>query len=377
MLAELVSQRMSAQPMLLGSRRLTLLGVARSECKVQPVQMGSWKKRLPTIVEADAEELEEVGVQAPTSPTSTESSPTSTPSLALAGLPESLTDPLSIISNTDNAAVVVERLKDGSKTDRRQLFTWLLKALPILSVFEGGSKVVQVALEVATGSDRIVIAHEFHGSVLNLCTSPYGHEVLVTLVQTMPVSSIGFVASEIEGRGKEIACDRYGSSVLEAMTMHCSQVQMAKLAAELANEAVDLSRHSRGSAVVQSLLEYASPECRVAIAQRLIPKAAKLAKHATASRVVEKAFRHCDDEQQQAIASSLLQAHAPQSLVDVACSRRGSSILEEISRSSIDTTEFCSQFAKSLPRLRKAKFGRRVMQHFGLTSLIQTEAEMT
>jgi len=362
---------MSAQPTLLGSRGLVLRGAVRTECKALPPQMGNWKKRLPTIAE-DGEELEDVSVRGLATASSTLSRPASTPSLALAMLPESLTDPLSIISNTDHASVVAQRLKDSSKTDRRQLFTWLLKALPALAVSEAGSKVAQVALEIAMGTDRDMITSGFHGSILNLCTSPHGREVVVTLVQNMPASCIEFVVNEIEGHCMEIACDKNGSCVLVAMTMHCSPAQIAKLGGELVDEAAQLSRHPRASSVIQNLLEYAPSECQTAIGQSLIPEAPKLAMHKPGSHVVEKALHYCDVEERQAMARVFLQANSPSAVVDVACSRCGSSILEEIAKSEFDTAEFRSQLSTALPRLGKSKFGRRVLVHFGLMSQTST-----
>jgi len=328
-----------------------------------PQQMGSWKKRLPTIVEG-IEDLEEVHCLATT--TLAESWHTSTSSRAIAGLPESLTDPLSIISNADCAAAVLQRLRDGSRAERRQLFIWLMKALPRLAISEAGCEVVTTALDVATGADRTMIASAFHGSVLNLCTSPHGNKVLVTLVQSMSVSSIEFVADEIAGCCARIARDRFGSLVLEAMTMHCSEDQVATLAAELVDDAVELSRHPHSSSFIQNLLEYGPPKCRKAIAERLIPEAPSLAMHHRGRFVVEKAFQHCEDEDHQAMAEAFLQAASPSAVPDVACSRHGSSILEEIAWSDVHTSAIRAKLSMALLRLGKSKYGRRVMVHFGL-----------
>jgi len=332
-----------------------------------PQQMGSWKKRLPTIVEG-IEDLEEVHWLATT--TSSESWQTSTSSSAIAGLPESPTDLLGTILNADYAAVVIQRLRDGSIADRRQLFAWLLKALPCLAVSEAGCEVVTTALDVATGADRTMIASAFHGSVLNLCTSPHGNKVLVTLVQSMSVSSIEFVADEIAGCCAKIARDRFGSLVLEAMTMHCSEDQVAMLAAELVDDAVELSRHPHSSSFLQNLLEYGPPKCRKAIAERLIPEAPWLAMHHRGRFVVEKAFQHCDNEDHQAMAKTFLQAASPIAVADVACSRHGSAILEEIAWSEVVTSEIRSKLSMALLRLGKSKYGRRTMVHFGLTPQI-------
>jgi len=194
--------------------------------------------------------------------------------------------------------------------------------------------------------------------------------VLVTLVQSMSVSSIEFVADEIAGCCAKVTRDRFGSLVLEAMAMHCSEDQLAMLAAELVDDAVELSRHPHSSSVIQNLLEYGPPKCRKAIAKRLIPEAPLLAMHHRGRFVVEQAFQHCDNEDHQAMVKVFLQATSPIAVADVACSRHGSSILEEIAWSDVVTSEIRFKLSMALLRLGKSKYGRRVMVHFGLAPQI-------
>lgn len=148
--------------------------------------------------------------------------------------------------------------------------------------------------------------------------------------------------------------------------MHCPEAQMAELARELVQEAFELSRHPYGSSTIQHLLEYTTSAVRAAVVQRLIPEMPLLACSRMAGRVVEKAFNYSSDEEQHSIAMALLQAAEPVSLADVACSRCGSSILEEIANASTHTTEFQLQLASALPRLSQSKFGRRVIASFGV-----------
>lgn len=359
---------MSSTPTLLASR---VLGYPRgtvgmTKCKAQPRQVGIWKKWLPTIAEVDCEESDEVRTRTAVVISAHYQTSTSTSSPRPPGLPESLTDPSSLAHNVSDAVAVVQRLKDGCKTDRNELLAWLLKALPALALTEAGGKVVQAALEVATGAKRTALTNEFHGSVLKLCMSPHGHQVLANLVQSMPVTAIGFVACEMTGQSVEMARHRFGCCVLEAMAMHCSEAQMAEVSAEIMEEAAELSRHPHGSSVIKHLLEYGNSECRAGIVQRLIPRIPLLAMHRTASHVVEKAFNCCSDEEQYSIAMALLRATAPISVVDVACSRCGSSILEEVASTNAFNTEFRSRLAAALPRLGQSKFGRRVVASFEL-----------
>lgn len=314
-------------------------------CKVPLPQIGNWKKRLPTIDEADSEELD--ATMASTSPLWR-------------------SDPLSLAHNVCDAEAMVLRLKDCSKATRSQLVGWLRKALPTLALSEVGSKVVLAALAAAAGPERSMLTNELQGSVLSLCESPFGAQVLVSVIQSMPTSAVAFVAQEMAGHSGEIARRRFGCGVLEAMTMHCSEVQMASLAGELAQEAVELSRHPHGNSVIQHLLEYGNEGCRTAIIQHLLPEVPLFAMHRTASHVVEKAFNYGSLAEKQSIARALLQANAPVSVADIACSRCGSSILEDVANIEAFLSEFRPRLVEALPRLGQSKFGRRVLTSFGL-----------
>jgi len=230
------------------------------------------------------------------------------------------------------------------------------------------SKVVQSVLEVATGSERTTVTQRFRGSVLKLSDSRSGHQVLVSLIQSMPVSAIGFVAAEMAGHAAEMARHRFGCCVLEAMTMHCSESQMAHLAAELEQEAPQLSRDAHGSSVIKSLLEYASLTCRANIVNCLVPEIAMLSMHRTASRVVEKALNCSSEEEQQSMATALMRVRTPASVADVACSRCGSWILQEMADRNICIDEFRARLLPALPRLARSKVGRRVVASFCLAS---------
>lgn len=322
-------------------------------CKVALPQIGNWKKRLPTIEEAACEELDATIASPP---------------------PLSLSDPLRLAHNSCDAEAMVLRLKGCCKATRSQLFVWIGKALPTLALSEAGSKVVLAALEVAAGPERGMLTNEFQGSVLHLCASPFGAQVLVSVIQSMPTSAVAFVPQEMAGHSAEISRRRFGCDVLEAMTMHCSEAQMLSLAAELVQEASELARHPHGSSVIQHLLEYGNEGCRSAIIQHLLPEVPLFAMHRTASHVVEKAFNYGSLAEKQSIARAMLQASAPVSVADIACSRCGSSLLEDVANIEVFLGEFQPRLVEALPRLGQSKFGRRVLTSFRLMAPSSTGA---
>jgi len=321
--------------------------------------------RMPTIVEAEEEKecasLASFGVVA---------SPPLQPPLLPSGLPDNLTDPMALASNAQCADAFAARLKCACQNDRCVLLSWLGGVFPSLALSEVGSHVVQVACKVASGAQRMVLISKLQGYIVDLCMSPHGCEVLTTLVESMPVSAIGFVPHELTGSGGLIARNRFGFRVLEAMTMHCSETQMADLEMEIALATVHLSRHTYGNFVVQHLLEYGTQACRSDIIQRLLPDMPLLAMDRTASHVVEKAIDHANDRQLRLILLALLEAAKPVSLVDVACSRCGSAIIAEIAKREVFAMEFRLRLAEAQPRLLQSKFGRRAVCDFALPEVL-------
>lgn len=323
-------------------------------------QVGKWKKRLPTIVETECEEALDTVIR----------------QLLLIGPVEPLAvieNPLLLADSHDIINVVIEKLKDACKAERSTIIAWLSKALPTLAASEVSSRLVQSVLDVATGLDRRVIASEFRGTVAHLCLSPYGHEVLIHLIENMPAREIEFMANEMLCRSTEIAKDRYGSRVLESLSMHCSIEQLAALEDELLKESVQLCRHPHGSSVLKHFLEYGSATYKEGIVQRLLPDMLLLSMHRIASHVIEKAFTHCESSNTREMVQTLLQAAQPISLEDVACSRRGSCILAEIADIGLCNSELRLKLLKSCPRLGGSKFGRKVIESYKLIPSICTD----
>lgn len=321
--------------------------------------------RMPTIVEAE----EEKECASLTSFVVVVSPPLQPPLLP-SGLPENLTDPMALASSGQCADAFAARLKCACENDRCVLLSWLGGVFPSLALSEVGSHVVQIACKVASGAQRMVLISKLQGYIVDLCMSPHGCEVLTTLVESMPVSAIGFVPHELTGSGGQIARNRFGFRVLEAVTMHCSVPQMAALSQELVLEAAALSRHAYGHRVIQHLLEYGTQACQSCIIQNLMPEMPLLAMNRTASRVVQKALDHVGVKERYLIAMALLQSASP-AVVDVACSRAGSSVIVEFANQEVCVSEFRVLLAKQGPRLAQSKFGRRVIDHFGI---LQTAA---
>lgn len=280
---------------------------------------------------------------------------------------KALPDPFCLSADSSVASRIVHMLTNACQADRSCIVAWLVKAVPSLSVSEHGSNVVKTALEHAIGPDRHLLIAALHGSVINLYESRFGHEVLARLIEVMPVVSLGFVITEITGRAMLMAQNRFGSHILELLIMYFKESQITGLLDELLQEIEVLSKHQYGNTVVQHLVEYGSETYRANIIQRLLPHVPLLIMHRSGSHVIQRLLDYGDMQQQQSIIFSLLQASKPVCLADVACSRCGSVVLESIHDIGDFDENLCCQLEQHLPRLSSTKFGRRVINLYGLS----------
>merc|ERR1712190_464326 len=130
--------------------------------------------------------------------------------------------------------------------------------------------------------------------------------------------------------GVEVARHRYGCRVLERLLEFGTEGQMARLFDQCIINAEDLSRHQFGNFVIQSLLEHGTEQQRREILSKLLPTVPSMASHRVASHVVQRALNHSDEDGQRDIATALLQAMQPNSFADIAASRYGSYVAEEL-----------------------------------------------
>merc|ERR1739844_867525 len=114
------------------------------------------------------------------------------------------------------------------------------------------------------------------------------------------------------------------------MGEHANEEQLCRLIDECTVHAEELSRHQFGNFVIQSLLEHGASHRRDAIVRHLLLFLPQLTMHRTASHVVQRALKHCSSDCQCAITNALLCAQPPHSLVEVAASRYGSYLVEDL-----------------------------------------------
>lgn len=275
-------------------------------------------------------------------------------------------NPMELRESMQGASEVMKMLESEDCADRRHLVAWLAIYARQLALSSQGCRVLQKAIEVVNSSDLSVLCKQLEPHVLELAQSPHGNFVLAKMVERMPPKSISFVIERLQGNGSKTAQNKYGCRVLERLIEHCSEEQLAFLVRELIADADALSRHQFGNFVVQHLLEHGSPALRSSICSTILPCIPTLATHRNASHVVQKALDFSDAAMQTEIAEAFLQAGHPNSLVEVACSRYGSYVVQHFARIPCTRPRVCAHISCDIGVLQESQYGKRTMECFRL-----------
>jgi pumilio RNA-binding family len=289
--------------------------------------------------------------------------PCSNDTLALLGR---FGNPLELRESAQGACEAMKMLENENSAERRQLVAWLAIYARQLALSRQGCRLLQKAIEVVNSADLSILCKQLEPHVLELAQSPHGNFVLAKMVERMPPTSINFVIERLQGNASKTAQNKYGCRVLERLIEHCSEEQLALLIRELVADADALSRHQFGNFVVQHLLEHGTSALRSSIAQQLLPCIAALAMHRNASHVVQKTLDFSDAAMQTEISACLLQEEHPNSLVEVACSRYGSFVVQQLSRIQCTRSRVCAHISGHVSVLHESQYGRRTLECFHL-----------
>eukprot|EP00747_Dinoflagellata_sp_TGD_P166700 gnl/TRDRNA2_/TRDRNA2_189901_c0_seq1.p1 gnl/TRDRNA2_/TRDRNA2_189901_c0~~gnl/TRDRNA2_/TRDRNA2_189901_c0_seq1.p1 ORF type:complete len:579 (+),score=117.25 gnl/TRDRNA2_/TRDRNA2_189901_c0_seq1:242-1738(+) len=334
------------------------------------VRGGSWLKCMPTVPESDGEE-EDGGAHGRQSATELLRAYHVVPQLADVA-------PAQLAEDDEKSKEIIARLEDGSRLERKAVLLWLRPALRDLALSRCGCRVVQKALDVAGGPDRDRLVAELQPHVVELYESLHGNHVLAKIVEVMPSGSVGFVVRELLGRAMLVAKHRFGCRVLERLIEHCSEPQIAALVDEIVSEAETLCRHPYGNFVIQHLLEHGAPDCRASIVRRMLPFASMLSMHRTASHVIQRALDYSDEDGQRQIVETLLcSKESGFTIVDVASSRYGSFVVEQIASVRSSFAELRSRLLEGISQLSRSQFSKRVIDRYGLQAAVPATTEPT
>eukprot|EP00927_Polykrikos_kofoidii_P081489 TRINITY_DN7892_c0_g1_i1.p1 TRINITY_DN7892_c0_g1~~TRINITY_DN7892_c0_g1_i1.p1 ORF type:complete len:492 (+),score=68.11 TRINITY_DN7892_c0_g1_i1:90-1478(+) len=247
--------------------------------------------------------------------------------------------PFELVESPARCAALSEKLNAANPSDKAELhraIEWLLPVVHKLALSHG-CRLVQDAIILSTGPTQCMLLGKLEPHLQELSESPYGNHVLCRLIELMPAAAVGPVVSWLEARtpsGSSRVCavarNRFGCRAIERMIEHCSEKQLGVILDEVVADAEPLCRHPFGNFVVQHILEHGSDVRRYEVLEHLMPGLGSLSMHRTASHVVQKAFRACSEQARESMVALLLDLPSPNSLLDIAISRYGSFVVEEI-----------------------------------------------
>jgi len=282
-----------------------------------------------------------------------------------------LGNPLEVAENGEKCSELMAKF-DKSTPEQcydlaERLAQWLTPVVKRFALSREGCRVVQKLLEHAGASSRDKLAKQLEPHIAELIGSPHGNHVVAKMVEIMPPGAVGFVIEAVKKNPAEISKHRFGCRILERLVEHCSERQMSSVFDVIVGQAEPLCRHPYGNFVVSHLLEHDTGPRRAKILEQLLPTLPQLAMHRTASHVVQKAIDYCDEEGKRRVIERLLNAPSPNSFVDVACSRYGSFVVEDLASLNIGKAEMIKCLGSGgIDSLSTSQFGKKVIDCFGL-----------
>lgn len=197
------------------------------------------------------------------------------------------------------------KLSEGGEIEQQEALTEVAGSLWLMAKARSGCRVVQKAFEIADTVQKIKLAEELQGHVLEASRCPHANYVLQKCIEGLPSERIQFIVAELKGNAVSTARHRFGCRVLQRLLEHCQGDQASMLVDEILEETVKLSRHPFGNFAVQHILEHGSPEQRKKVIDELSPQLLSLAKHRLASHVVQCALVHSEADDKTKLASAL------------------------------------------------------------------------
>mmetsp|Transcript_29579 Transcript_29579/g.78267 ORF Transcript_29579/g.78267 Transcript_29579/m.78267 type:complete len:500 (-) Transcript_29579:327-1826(-) len=173
------------------------------------------------------------------------------------------------------------------------------------SLSSSGCRTVQNVLEEASGVEKLRLAEELRGHVLEAIKSPCANFVLQKCIEVLPVVAVQFVVDELRGHAAPVCRHRFGCRILQRLIEHCPFEQIAEVMEEVLAEADVLVRHRFGSFVLQHIIEHGTSNQRHLIVDVLVRDAVRLCKHRLASHVVQRALTHCDLDDKQRLVGAI------------------------------------------------------------------------
>lgn len=247
----------------------------------------------------------------------------------------------------------------------RPLIDILLPIVRPLSFSKHGSRITQKLIEIGLKEDLSHIVEELKGSITELYKSPHGNYVLSKMIEVLPATSLSFMTDQLQGSIVDLAQHQFGCRLVERLLEHCPNAAPLQ---ELLLEVEPLCCHQYGNFVMQHIFEHGPQAWKEQIIEQIGDIIPQLAKHRQASHVVQKALECGGEEIQRRLVLALMNGKDDDSLLDVACCRFGSYVVEELSNVPICHEHVRQLLEDGIRRLKEDRYGVRVASRFGLVS---------
>lgn len=271
-------------------------------------------------------------------------------------------DDLLVTAETKNE--VIQQLAAGGDEVRRAVSN-LRGSVLRLSLEPFGCRVVQMALDVASASEKESLVAELHNHVRLAISSPHANFVIQKVIEVLPIKSASFVAEELVTFAAEVARHRFGCRVLSRLVEHhlCgngSAPSTNLLIEEVLLETDQLIHHNFARHVLELILEHGTEDHKQKIAKSIRGNLFHYAKNRFASYVVEKALALCKAQDTHAMASALLSD--PERFLMLAVHECGTHVVKAV----LKLHGECAEKAKELlvaevDRVKSSKYGKRLL----------------
>jgi pumilio RNA-binding family len=269
-----------------------------------------------------------------------------------------------------HCALATSKLKSACIDERHAMVKTLLPLATKLALADQhGSRLVQ-EMVVCAGPFQVDLLLLLAARTEELYVSPHGNHVMTKMIEAVPSATLGPVIARLTGQVKAVAKHRYGCRILERLIEHCSQEQLYPIQEEVVADAEALCRHPYGNFVVQHSLEHGSTVLRQRILHQMLPVTPLLAVHRTASHSVQRALDHCAETDRFAIINAMIHGTPPHSFPEIACSRYGSFVVEQLASPPFEKyPEVRQRLLECHVLLAASQFGRRVAEKFEIPLL--------
>lgn len=173
-----------------------------------------------------------------------------------------------------------------------------------LSCSKVGCCEVQRALRHSSREERLQMAGELKGRVLDASRSASANFVLQCLAELLLPADLQFIVDELQGHAAAVARHRFGCRALQKLVVKCPGEQVGGLVAELLEHAAELARHRFGNYVMQLVVEHGLPAQRQQVLDVLESDLQDCVTHRMCSHVIQRAAA-CDADCRLRLGSAL------------------------------------------------------------------------